>query len=296
MGMGERRHRFGLACLLAMLGGLPASVVSGTVSADPAPTLTNALGMTFRLIPGGSFQMGCDPATATAETCHSSEQPAHRVTLAPFYLADTEVTQRQWTAVMAANPAHFQDPDRPVEQVSWEDAQAFVQALNRRPELGGGYRLPSEAEWEYAARAGTTTAYWFGQGADDAELKLYLWYLFSSGEQTHPVAEKPPNPWGLYDILGNVLEWVSDGYHPDYVGAPSDGQSWDADGQRLSNGRTVRILRGGAWYLYPNGARAAFRFHYDPTVRHYGFGVRLARSIPTTDPDAKMAEVEPRLP
>lgn len=281
MGMAKRPHHW------AAWSWLLALAVSSAVVAAPAPTVTNALGMTLRLIPGGSFQMGCDPATASDEQCDGSEQPAHSVTVARFYLATTEVTQRQWVAVMENNPAYFQgdaaDLDRPVEQVSWDDAQAFIQALNQHPELGGGYRLPSEAEWEYAARAGTTTPYWFGTGADEAHLKAHLWYLFSAGERTHPVGTKPANPWGLLDIHGNVFEWVSDCYHPNYQGAPSDGQPWSSDCEHLNDGARVRILRGGAWYLYPNGARSAFRFRYAPTVRHYGFGLRIARTVTTPE-------------
>ncbi|MBK1710251.1 formylglycine-generating enzyme required for sulfatase activity [Marichromatium gracile] len=254
-------------------------LLTGASLAAPPATDTNALGMTFRLIPAGSFQMGCD---TTRQRCDKGEQPVHRVTIAqPFYLAETEVTQRQWQAVMGENPSHFKDPDNPVEQVSWEDAQAFVRALNQRPDLGGGYRLPSEAEWEYATRAGTQTDYWFGDGEDERALNRHVWHLFSSREQPHPVASKPANPWGLYEVHGNVWEWVADCAHPDYVGAPSDGSAWTQDCQRMRDGTPMRIARGGAWYLYPNGARSAFRFRYGPDIRHYGFGLRLARSVET---------------
>ncbi|NEV64691.1 formylglycine-generating enzyme family protein [Thiorhodococcus minor] len=249
--------------------------------AAPPETFTNALGMTFRLIPAGSFQMGCDPAQ---QKCHESELPEHRVHFATaFYLGETEVTQRQWEAVMGENPAYFKHPDNPVEQVTWEDAQAFVRALSQRPELGGGYRLPSEAEWEYAARAGTQGDYWFGDGDDEALLGRSMWYLFSSQEHPHPVAQTPANPWGLYDVHGNVLEWVADCYHQSYVGAPADGSAWTHDCERLDSGEPARLLRGGAWYLYPEGARSAFRFRYGPSVRHYGFGLRLAKSIEAAD-------------
>ncbi|NEX22243.1 formylglycine-generating enzyme family protein [Thiorhodococcus mannitoliphagus] len=263
--------------LLFLGAGLLGRGFARSTLAAPPETFTNALGMTFRLIPAGSFQMGCDPAR---QTCHETELPGHRVSFAtPFYLGETEVTQRQWEAVMDDNPAHFKNPDNPVEQVTWEDAQAFVRALNQRPELGGGYRLPSEAEWEYAARAGTQSDYWFGDGGDETQLNRHMWYLFSAQEHPHEVAQKPANPWGLYDVHGNVMEWVADCYHPNYVGAPKDGSAWNDNCERLNNGERARLLRGGAWYLYPEGARAAFRFHYAPAVRHYGFGLRLARSI-----------------
>ena len=236
----------------SLLAGL---LLSASVLAEPPEIDSNPLGMEFRLIPAGSFLMGCD---ASRDDCDATELPAHRVTFdKPFYLGVTEVTQRQWTAVMGDNPSHFENPDNPVEQVTWEEAQAFVQALNQRPELGGGYHLPSEAEWEYAARAGTQTHYWFGDGEDERTLIDNIWYLDSSHEHPHPVGQKPINPWGLHDILGNVWEWVGDCYHPDYEGAPADGSAWTTDCQRLSNGNLTRILRGGAWYLYPNGARSA---------------------------------------
>lgn len=268
-------HPLHIGTLLAVL------LLAEVGLAAPPEIDTNALGITFRLIPAGSFLMGCD---TTRQRCHSGQLPAHRATFtAPFYLAETEVTQRQWSAVMGDNPAHFKNPDNPVEQVSWEDAQTFIRTLNQRPELGGGYRLPSEAEWEYATRAGTQTDYWFGNDEPGQDLGHYFWYLDSSREHPHPVAQKPANPWGLYDVHGNVWEWVSDCSHVDYVGAPTDGDAWTQDCQRMSNGEPLRIARGGAWYLYPNGARSPFRFHYDPSVRHYGFGLRLARSIAQTD-------------
>ncbi|EGV30871.1 Sulphatase-modifying factor protein [Thiorhodococcus drewsii AZ1] len=262
-------HAFALGALLA------GSIISNAVCAEPPETYTDALGIRFRLIPAGDFQMGCD---TTRYRCDETELPAHRVTFAePFYLGETEVTQRQWTAVMGENPAYFKHPDNPVEQVSWEDAQAFVDALNKRPELGGGYRLPSEAEWEYATRAGSQTDYWFGD--NDQDLGHYFWYLDSSHEHPHPVAQKPVNPWGLYDVHGNVWEWVADCVHPNYVGAPTDGSVWSQDCQRMANGTPLRMARGGAWFLYPEGARSALRFRYAPNVRHYGFGLRLARSV-----------------
>lgn len=286
--MNERGGRcHGPAPVLASAGLLLGLLGVGTALGEPAPTLTDALGITFRLIPSGTFQMGCDHAK---DTCNETEQPAHRVTLPAFYLAETEVTQRQWTAVMGENPAYFQHPDHPVEQVSWEDAQAFVRTLNQRPDLDGGYRLPSEAEWEYAARAGTRSDYWFGDR--EPEAGRYFWHLFSAQEHPHPVAQKPANPWGLYDVHGNVWEWVSDCDHTSYVGAPVDGRAWTDDCQRLSNGTPVRLLRGGAWYLYPDGARAALRFRYDPAVRHYGFGLRLARSLDATGPPHRVTDAD----
>ncbi|MBK5965049.1 Sulphatase-modifying factor protein [Thiocystis minor] len=260
---------FALALLAAVLSAL----------AGAPDTYTNDIGMRFRLIPTGAFRMGCDPDTAT---CGRSEIPQHPVRFGtPFYLGETEVTQAQWEQVMGDNPSHFKGQTNPVEQVSWNDAQDFIRALNEREGCRDCYRLPSEAEWEYAARAGTTTAYWFGDS--EAELGRYAWYVASSGERTHPVGQMPANPWGLYDMHGNVLEWVRDCYHEDYRGAPTDGTAWTTNCKTTKDGTVLYGQRGGAWYLYPYGSRSAFRFYYTPTFRAYSYGLRVARTLP---PDA----------
>ena len=172
-------------------------------------TYTNSIGMEFTLIPAGSFMMGCN---ASFENCVSPELPQHQVHIAsPFYLGVTEVTQEQWVSVMGSNPSEFKGRTNPVEQVSWNNAHAFIRDLNTKEGCSDCYRLPSEAEWEYAARAGTTTAYWFGDSADD--LGQYAWFYDNSNGKTHPVGQTPANPWGLYDMHGNVFEWVQDCYH-----------------------------------------------------------------------------------
>jgi formylglycine-generating enzyme required for sulfatase activity len=152
----------------------------------------------------GEFQMGSTDG-------RSDEQPVHTVRISqPFYLGVHTVTQSQWEAVMGNNPSRFtSNSNRPVEQVSWEDAQAFIGLLNAREEHAR-YRLPTEAEWEYAARAESTTAYCFGD--DHRQLRKYAWYSENAGGQTHPVGILQPNAWGLYDIHGNVWEWVQDWY------------------------------------------------------------------------------------
>ncbi|TQD29544.1 formylglycine-generating enzyme family protein [Methanolobus vulcani] len=225
--------------------------------------LTNSIGMEFLKIPAGEFKMGsngCD-----------FEKPIHTVKIPkPFYLGKYTVTQKQWKAVMGNNPSDFKDDDRPVGQVSWNDVQEFVRKLNEM-EGTDEYRLPSEAEWEYGCRAGTTTRYLFGDDASD--LDDYAWWDKNSGCTTHPVGQKKPNPWGLYDVHGNVWEWCQDEWHDDYTGAPDDGSSWE-DGSSSD-----RIIRGGglgveAWYC-----RSAFRYYFQPDGRGSPVGFRLLRKI-----------------
>ena len=155
------------------------------------------------LIPAGEFLMGSPDSDDGAEL---NEKPQHRVQITkPFYLGKYPVTQEQWQAVMGDNPSHFKDPKNPVECVSWNDCQQFVGKLNKRSsDQTGAFKLPTEAQWEYACRAGSTTRYCFGD--DEGGLGDYAWHLNNSGGRTHPVGEKKPNAWGLYDMHGNVLE------------------------------------------------------------------------------------------
>ena len=218
-------------------------------------------GMEFVLIPAGEFVMGTncpddDPFTEANEfenCARKEEHPAHRVVIKePFYMGKYEVTQEEWYRVMGNNPAHFKTEKvgmgsrrHPVEKISWNDAQAFVSNLNVAVETHGRaslqFRLPSEAEWEYAARAGTSTAYSFGD--DPNQLGDYAWFDDNSNDTTHPVGEKLPNPFGLYDMHGNVWEWVADTGHDNYTGAPTDGSVWGSLGDEKA-----KILRGGSWY------------------------------------------------
>jgi formylglycine-generating enzyme required for sulfatase activity len=200
-----------LVGLLALFvaGGLPSSVQAAE------KTYTNSIGVKFVLIPAGSFTLKKEAKEiknvfGETECTAITTIPAVKVTISkPFYLGKYEVTQEQWYAVMGNNPAKFHGQKNPVESVSWDDAQAFINCLNQK-EGHIRYRLPTEAEWEYAARAGTTTEYFFGNSASD--LSRYAWYEDNSGYTTHPVGQKQPNPWGLYDIYGNVWEWVQDWY------------------------------------------------------------------------------------
>lgn len=239
-------------------------------------TYTNSIGMEFTLIPAGSFMMGCN---STFESCSTSETPQHRVQInTPFYLGITEVTQEQWVTVMEHNPSHFKGRANPVEQVSWNDAQAFVRVLNLMEDCTDCYRLPSEAEWEYAARAGATTAYWFGDSADD--LGQYAWFADNSNDKTHPVGQTPANPWGLYDMHGNVWEWVQDCYHESYSGAPTDGGARTTGCYKLNDGTTLRVLRGGSWNDDAVNCRAASRRDVtSPAFSYKNYGFRVVRMV-----------------
>ncbi len=227
-------------------------------------TYKNSIGMEFVLIPAGSFMMGADK---NFEDCRDSETPRHKVTISkPFHIGKYEVTQEQWVAVMGSNPSEFKGRTRPVDQVSWEDAQSFIRKLNRK-EGTNKYRLPTEAEWEYAARAGTTTAYSFGD--DKGGLGQYVWYSGNSGKESHPVGQLRANAWGLYDIHGNVREWVQDWYGEVYYS-----NSPSANPKGPSSG-SARVLRGGCWGCSARFCRSAYRGYYSPGLRVTGFGFRL---------------------
>jgi formylglycine-generating enzyme required for sulfatase activity len=214
----------------------------------------------FIQIQAGSFQIGSSTGAA-------DEQPVHPVIITrPFYLQKTELTQGQWNAVMGENPSHFDDCGEscPVEMVSWDDIQEFLRRLNEM-DPGMGYRLPTEAEWEYAARAGTGGDYGGTGRQDDMG-----WYF---GNQTHPVGQKQPNAWGLYDMHGNVWEWVQDRYSKTYYG-----ESTTSDPLGPATGTGIRVLRGGAWNSGPGFTRSAIRFFSGPSARAINYGFRLARS------------------
>ncbi len=237
-----------------------------SVGAGQKKTYTNSIGMEFVKIKPGCFMMGRD---ANFEDGANDELPRHKVCITKtFYLGKTEVTQAQWVAVMGSNPSKFKGRNNPVEMVSWEDVQRFIRLLNRK-EGGNHYRLPTEAEWEYACRAGTTTAYFFGD--DAGMMPQYAWYWDNSGERTHPVGLKRPNPWGLYDMHGNVWEWCRDWYDQNYY---SNSPSTDPTGP--STGR-FRVARGGGWVSFAGYLRSAIRYSDSPGVRGDGLGFRLLR-------------------
>ncbi len=284
MGMG----RWAAAVLLVL--GLAAAA-----QAQTANRVSNPFGMTFVRIPAGNFTMGSPDGEPGR---YGNEGPQHGVTISQaFELQTTEVTQGQWEAVMGTNPSRFKNAgkDAPVEQVSWEDCQEFVRKLNER-DPGKGYRLPTEAEWEYACRAGTSTALYSGpltiRGANNGpELDAVAWYGGNSGVSyeggldssgwpekqynhtkagTHPVGQKKPNSWGLYDMLGNVWEWCSDWYDEYPSGSVTD--------PRGPSSGSLRVDRGGGWGDGARYCRAADRGGIGTGYRGCELGFRLARS------------------
>jgi eukaryotic-like serine/threonine-protein kinase len=213
------------------------------------------------LIPGGEFLMG---SLAGLDL----EQPVHRVTVRSFWIGRFPVTQQQWRALLGTNPSEFQEDRAPVDSVSWDDALAFCAALGRH--CGRGVRLPTEAEWEYACRAGTTSEFFFG--ASEQEAGAYAWFHLNSGGHTQPVGMKQPNPWGLHDIVGNVWEWCADVWHGDYGGAPADGSAWLQGAERQPR----RCLRGGSWNFDAFRCRSAYRSREWKDFATNHFGVRIA--------------------
>ncbi|TVS17822.1 MAG: hypothetical protein EA424_12035 [Planctomycetaceae bacterium] len=253
-------------------------------------TFTNAIGMEFMLIPPGEFEMGSteaqvaqmmEQARAADQTdwyidLLASETPRHRVRITrPFYLGRFEVTQAQYERMMGVNPSQFQgDPNLPVESVSWFDARAFLRKLDELPQDQGPYgryHLPTEAQWEYACRAGSTTDYSFGDSADI--LGEYAWYSGNWGGSTHPVGMKLPNAWGLHDMHGSVREWCQDLFCQDYYAtSPGIDPTGPASG-------TQRVYRGGSWDGGPQGRRSAFRNRFpahDPHGALLGFRVVMS--------------------
>ena len=217
-------------------------------------------------IPAGSFMMGSEENDPSA---YDSEKPQHQVTLHEFYLGKYPITQEQYQAVMGNNPSHFKDnPKNPVERVSWDEAKAFCKKVYDI--TGKKVRLPTESEWEYACRAGTQTCYYFG--SSENQLESYAWYDKNSGSKTHPVGQKKPNAWGLYDMHGNVWEWCEDKWHDNYRGAPDDEKPW------IQGGKTFRVLRGGCWDNSARGCRSSYRPWGDPIPWNHDYGFRIALS------------------
>ena len=228
---------------------------------DIATANLNGVPMEFAWIPPGEFEMGCSTGDGQ---CDGDEKPQHRVRITKgFEMGRYEVTQSQWEAVMGNNPSNFQGASLPVERVSWEDAQQFLTKLNAKGD-GFRYRLPTEAEWEYAARAGSTEKQY-------GKLDEIGWHGGNSAQETQPVGRKAPNSWGLHDMLGNVLEWRQDWYSGSYYGA-SPGA--DPAGPTRGEGRT---LRGGSWLGDSRNLRASVRDPLRPSVRHSIFGFRCVR-------------------
>lgn len=238
----------------------PAKKTEPTKKTAPAFRPTNPRIELVR-IPAGSFMMG-------STGVEPNEKPAHQVTINySFYMGKYEVTQAQWQSVMGNNPSYFKNCGNcPIEQVSWDDAQNFIRKLNQMND-GYTYRLPTEAEWEYACRAGTT--------GDAGNLSETAWYSENSGSKTHAVGSKQPNAWGLADMHGNVGEWCQDWYHETYYGAPGDGSAWLSGGEQK-----YLVLRGGSWGADAKDLRSAIRYWGIPDARNAygGFRVVAVRS------------------
>ena len=210
------------------------------------------------------------------------EGPQHEVTVPDFFIGMFTVTQAQYQAIIGSNPASFEGEDRPVERVSWNDAIAFCQRLSER--TGKPYDLPSEAQWEYACRAGTPTPFAFGNMITP-DLANYRWtnsYNSSPTRSSNPgknqsVGSYPANAWGLYDMHGNVWEWCKDTWHSNYDGAPTDGSAW-TEGGDSDHG----LIRGGSWLDHPWYCRSACRYYYSRGNRVNNFGFRVACPAPRT--------------
>jgi formylglycine-generating enzyme required for sulfatase activity len=231
-------------------------------------TITNCIGIELVLIPPGSFRMGGDKNLEQAE---DHETPRHRVNISKtFYMGKYAVTQREWFEIMNDNPSEFKDETRPVERVSWNDVQGFIQKLNEKEETDI-YRLPFEAEWEYAARADTQSAYSFP--IDINTLTQYAWYRKNSEGKTHPVGGLKPNAWGLHDMHGNVHEWGQDWFDRNYYSqSPSNDPSGPSSG-------LAKVLRGGDWGSEDWYCRCASRSLSSPDRRSSRVGFRLIRMV-----------------
>jgi len=225
-------------------------------------------------VEGGTFSMGSEK--------NNREKQVHEVSVPDFYIGKYPVTQEQWAAVMGNNPARFRGKTHPAEQVSWEDIQIFLKKLNQLTD--GAFRLPSEAEWEYAAGGGeqirmdAARGGKYNQGlqyAGSNKLKEVGWHEKNSNGQTQPVGLKQPNELGIYDMSGNVREWCADHWHDNYEGAPVDGSAWVEGGDK-----DRRVVRGGSWFNYDNFCRPSDRYMVNSDDRNFITGFRLARHCP----------------
>jgi len=261
---------------LLLLGGCQRRDVDRAGSAGAGSTVTpetirTELGIEMVLVPAGEFVMGDDRGD-------DDEKPAHRVRISAFYMDTCEVTQASYGRLMGKNPAKFKSPDKPVERVGWHAAVRYCNARSLREGLtpcydpetlecdftADGYRLPTEAEWEYACRAGTTTRYSFGN--DPAKLAAHAWFKTNAAGTTQPVKRKMPNPWGLYDMHGNVAEWCNDCYGDRY-GPDSEGE----DPRGPPSGEE-RVLRGGSWKSTAGSCRSSARNSESPGFADVCFG------------------------
>ena len=272
-------------CLLAALAGGPAR------GQEPARSLSGAVYIPMVVLPGGTFEMG----NTGGSQGEPHEQPAHEVDVAPFAVGAYEVTQAQFEAVMGYNPSHDPAPEKPVERVSWYDAVRFCNALSRLDGLApayaidpvegytldreaDGYRLPTEEEWEYAAKAGTSTDTYAGdlaaQEGTAPTLDPIAWYLDGqSAARTQPVGRKQPNQFGLYDVIGNVFEWT------DAAFVPYSAVRLDPSEPSAAQDGVLKVLRGGAMDTSPVYSRASYRYRLHPSYTSHNIGFRIARTV-----------------
>jgi formylglycine-generating enzyme required for sulfatase activity len=239
--------------------------------------LGNGVTLEMVEIPGGTFIMGSPENEAERS---SDESPQHQVTVPSFFIGKYELTQAQYQAITGNNPSYFKGNNRPVEQVSWNDAVTFCEKLSQKTQKN--YRLPSEAEWEYACRAGTTTPFYFGDNITPDLVNYNGNYPYESAlkgkyrQQTTDVGTFPPNAFGLYDMHGNVWEWCEDDWHENYLNAPIDGSAWNS-----RSGIDKKLLRGGSWSFDARYCRAAARNWFSRVFRYLNYGFRVVSSFRT---------------
>ena len=228
--------------------------------------LQDGIQLELVLIPAGEFDMGSPSSEIARE---NDEGPVRRTQISsPFYIGRCEVTQAQWRAVMGYHLIHFRGPDMPLDSVTWANATEFCTRLSERQP--GTFRLPTEAEWEFACRAGSTTAYSFG--ANPSSLIEHAWFYTNSKNKTHPVGQKKPSAFGLYDMHGNVWEWCSDWYD-EYLAEATVDPTGSPEG-------SSRILRGGSWFCTPGPCRSANRGWNTPSIRDNDVGFRIVMECP----------------
>ena len=231
----------------------------------------NGVSFTMIAVEGGTFKMGAQSTDSSGDNydsdAYSYESPVHNVTLSSYYIGETEVTQELWEAVMGSNPSYYSGyPQRPVEYVSWNDCQEFITKLNNL--TGKNFRLPTEAEWEYAARGGNKSKGYKYSGSNTID--NVAWYTDNSSSQTHDVKTKQANELGIYDMSGNVYEWCQDWY-----GSYGSGSQTNPKGPASGSNR---VNRGGSWCYYAKGCRVSFRSYDNPADRYYYLGLRLSLS------------------